>query len=251
MQFVNGSKPEAKILINKKVQLNGLNREKYFYSTTDRADFFVSSIHHFNQKQYFVLHLGDTGINTFIRFPGRAYLENALAAASIAYLAGIEPKIIKHALETYLGTERRFELKYSDSVHYIYDDYAHHPTEIEALYQSAHLFHPDKHLTIVFQPHLYSRTRDFAEKFGLALSKFDRVIVTDIYPAREEPIEGVNPHLILKYVKHQNKAYVPFKDLTGYLWQNGFEVLLVTGAGNINTIIPDLINKIKNIYANK
>ncbi len=251
VQFVKGSKQNAKILINKNIQLQGLNREVYYYSVSDKADFYVSNIHHCNHRQYFVLHLNDTDISTYIRFPGKAYLENALAAAAIAYLSGIEPKIIKQALETYLGTDRRFDLKYSDSVHYIYDDYAHHPTEIQALYQSVSLFHPDKHLTIAFQPHLYSRTRDFAEQFGLALSKFDKVIVTDIYPAREKPIPGVNPQLILKYVKHQNKQYVPFKNLVDFLQKQDFEVLLITGAGNINTIIPELVKQLKNIYENK
>ncbi len=243
-QFVRGAKPNAKILLNSKVKLN-IERKFYTYSAQEMADFYATNITHKGGKQFFTLHLIDSQLNTYINFPGIAYLENAISAAGLAFLAGIDLKHIQQGLETYNGTHRRFDLKFSDGKHFIYDDYAHHPTEITALYEATRLFYPEKELTIVFQPHLYSRTRDFAGEFGQALSKFDRIIVTDIYPAREKPIKGVNPQLVLDKVRNTNKGYVAFDELANYIIKNDFEVLLITGAGNINTIIPQLIQKLK------
>ena len=244
VEFINGTKQNAKILVNAKVKLD-INQKFYTYSASEKADFYATNIKHNSEKQHFTLHLRDTSFDTYINFPGTAYLENAIAAASLAYLANIDLKHIKQGLETYNGTARRFDLRYKDSTHYIYDDYAHHPTEIAALYESARLFYPQKELTIVFQPHLYSRTRDFAKEFGKALAKFDKIIVTDIYPAREKPIEGVSAELILENIQNPDKVYISFDKLTNYLVNKGFEVLLVVGAGNINTIIPQLIKQIK------
>ncbi len=243
-QFVSGAKKNAHIIINQKVEITiPEDKRKYTYGLSDNCDFYADNITQQGTKQHFTLHLNNQQIQTFILFPGQAYLENAVAAAAAAYLAGVPVETIAQGLQTYQGTKRRFDLRINNGQSLIYDDYAHHPAEIQALYQSARQAYPDKKLTIIFQPHLFSRTRDFAREFASALELFDNIIITDIYPAREKPIPGITPNTILQHIQKTEKQYISIDKLEEYLAQLNNQIIFVTGAGDINSIIDKLEQK--------
>jgi UDP-N-acetylmuramate--alanine ligase len=172
--------------------------------------------------------------------PGFHNVENAVAAGAAALQIGVSPKAVREALNSYLGVHRRFEyILKSDSAIFI-DDYAHHPAEVKAFLSSVKALYPDRELTAIFQPHLFSRTRDFADGFAESLSLADQVILLDIYPARELPIEGVTSELILQNVKSK-KAQKCTKDELPDVVRNMKPSLLVTiGAGDVDQLIPTL-----------
>ncbi len=245
-QFLRGTRQNAQIIINDSLTLaTPKHAQVYSYGLKRESDFHATDIKIKDGKQYFTLHLLDRQIPTFILFPGQAYLQNSIAAAAAAFLAGVQPEIIAQGLQAYQGTKRRFELRFASDGKYIYDDYAHHPNEIKALHESIRQFFPDKKITIVFQPHLFSRTRDFASEFARALDLFDRIIITDIYPAREDPIPGVSPNTILDRMTNPGKMYIPKSELINHLYNSDFQVLLVVGAGDANQIIEPLTKKLE------
>lgn len=171
--------------------------------------------------------------------PGIHNLENALAAIAVAQQLDVPKKKIKEAFATYLGVKRRFEyiIKTDDFV-YI-DDYAHHPTEIEMFLRSVKELYPGRKVTAVFQPHLYSRTRDFAEGFSESLSIADEVILLDIYPAREKPIEGVSSEMLLKGITTE-KVLSTKETLLDDLKSRQLDVLVTVGAGDIDTLVSQI-----------
>ena len=167
--------------------------------------------------------------------PGRHNVENATAAISAALSAGADEAGIRRGLETFGGIQRRFEILFrSNEVVYV-DDYAHHPSELEAVIGAAREFFPGKKLTGVFQPHLYSRTRDFAEGFAQALDRLDEVILLDIYPARELPIPGVDSQMIAAMMQQAKVTLCSKSELMNDLKSRHIEVLLTVGAGDIDT----------------
>ncbi|MBD5186920.1 MAG: UDP-N-acetylmuramate--L-alanine ligase [Bacteroidales bacterium] len=171
-------------------------------------------------------------------------IDNGVAAAAAAYKAGATPDEIRSGLETFLGAERRFQiylngLTNSDG-HVLIDDYAHSPNEVKASIESVRRLYPDRHLSVIFQPHLYTRTRDFAPEFAEALSAADRVIMPEIYPARELPIEGVDSMLILNSVKSGEKIYCERKNLLNLIKNSNFDVLMTLGAADINVLVPEI-----------
>jgi len=170
-----------------------------------------------------------------LAMPGRHNVENATAAISAALSAGADEAGIRRGLESFGGIQRRFEILFrSDDVVYV-DDYAHHPSELEAVIGAAREFFPGKKLTGVFQPHLYSRTRDFAEGFAQALDRLDEVILLDIYPARELPIPGVDSQMIAAMMQHAKVTLCSKSELMNELKSRHIEVLLTVGAGDIDT----------------
>lgn len=173
--------------------------------------------------------------------PGRHNLENAMAAIAVCTQAGVAPELIGRALETYKGVRRRFDLHIHNGDMVYIDDYAHHPKELEACISSVRELFPGRKLTGIFQPHLYSRTRDFADEFALALSTLDELILTEIYPARELPLEGVNARMLLDKVPLADKKLIPMEKLEAHLAQNRYEVLLTLGAGDIDTMVKPII----------
>ncbi len=169
--------------------------------------------------------------------PGYHNAENALAAISIALSLGLEPVTIKAAIENFKGVKRRFQyILKSDKVVFI-DDYAHHPTELEAFLRSVKALYPDRKVTCVFQPHLYSRTRDFMEGFAKSLSLPDRLILLDIYPAREKPIEGITSKVIFDQVSQENKLLCDKQELMSVMEKEDVDVLVTVGAGDIDTFV--------------
>ena len=177
--------------------------------------------------------------------PGKHNIQNAVTAMAMAMNFGLSIHQITSALSSFKGIARRFSYQInSDSCVYI-DDYAHHPTEILAVYQAVKSFYPNKHVTVIFQPHLYSRTNDFMDEFAHVLSLFDRIFLLDIYPARELPIEGVNSKALLKKITKQEKKLVSKKELTNSLSDHNIEIILTLGAGDIGNMVEDITNLLK------
>lgn len=172
--------------------------------------------------------------------PGRHNIENALAAISVALELGIEPEAIKRALENFKGVKRRFEyVVRKPEVVYI-DDYAHHPEELKACFAAVRELYPGRKLTVVFQPHLFTRTRDFADGFAAVLSTVDDLVLLDIYPARELPIAGITAEFLLDKITLQDKKILNKSQVAGYIEAKYPSLLLTVGAGDIDTLVEPL-----------
>ena len=211
------------------------------YSVADKSDTFVKNMR--IEKGNYVVDVNakkSLTKNIKIGLPGIHNVENAIGAFAIGEKIGIEPSKIKKALATYKGVYRRFEthVKTKDIV-YI-DDYAHHPSELEMTIQSVKELYPGKKITGVFQPHLYTRTRDFVEEFAENLSMLDELILMEIYPARELPIEGVTAQIVLDKVKCSSKSIVAKEELLKELAKKNIEVLLTLGAGDIDVFVKPI-----------
>ena len=172
-----------------------------------------------------------------VGIPGWINVENAVAASAIALTYGLAPEKVRHALGTFQGVKRRFDIHVNRPGCSYIDDYAHHPKEIAAAISSMRDIFPGRKLTAVFQPHLYTRTRDFADEFAEALSHVDKLILLDIYPAREEPIPGVTSQIIFDKVEAPEKVMMVKEDLMDYLEKEEIDTLITFGAGNIDRFI--------------
>ena len=172
--------------------------------------------------------------------PGWVNAENSIAAAAIALTFGLDPEAVKHAIGTFQGVKRRLEVHVNTpKVSYV-DDYAHHPAELASAISSLRDIFPGRKITAIFQPHLYTRTRDFAPDFAKALSAVDKLILLPIYPAREEPIPGVTSDIILSAATTPEKVLVPKEELMDYLKKEPVDVLVTFGAGNIDRFVEPI-----------
>jgi UDP-N-acetylmuramate--alanine ligase len=178
--------------------------------------------------------------------PGRVNMENSIAAAAIALLYGIEPGAVRHAIGTFEGVKRRLEVHLNTPTKAYIDDYAHHPEELAKAIASIRDIFPGRKLTAVFQPHLYTRTRDFAEGFAAALSAVDSLILLDIYPARELPIPGVTSKIIFDKVTAPEKKLIARGDLMETLQQEDLDVLVTFGAGDIDRFTGAITDMLRN-----
>ena len=168
-------------------------------------------------------------------------IENGIAAMAMAQLNGCTAKELKFGLQTYGGVDRRFDFKIKTDRLVFLSDYAHHPKEIYQSARSIRELYKDKHITAIFQPHLYTRTRDFYKEFAEALSLLDEVILTEIYPAREEPIEGVTSQLIYDNLREGvEKEMISKDEVLNYVKAHRFEVLIVLGAGDLDNLVPKI-----------
>ena len=172
--------------------------------------------------------------------PGWVNIENAVGASAIGLSYGLDPQKIKEALASFSGVKRRFDLQVKRADCVYIDDYAHHPEEISAALSSIRNSYPGMKLTAVFQPHLFTRTRDFAPEFAQALSKADKLILLDIYPAREEPIPGVTSEIIFKDVTCNEKVLLKREELMAYLKEEKVELLVTLGAGDIDRFVGEI-----------
>lgn len=181
--------------------------------------------------------------------PVEINIENSIAAAAATLLTGdVTPDDLRTAIASFIGPKRRFEFHLREKGEHgrvIIDDYAHHPDELKASISSVKALYPDRRLTVAFQPHLYTRTRDFAAQFAEALSLADEVVLLDIYPAREEPIPGVTSKIIFDKISCKEKHLISKQLLTKTIKNINFDILLTVGAGDINTFIPEIIESIK------
>ena len=178
--------------------------------------------------------------------PGRHNLTNAIMAWGMAMLAGAPIDKLAHALSTFKGVKRRFTYKIKSESLVLIDDYAHHPTEIDALFQAVEEMYPNDRKQIVFQPHLFSRTLDFGAEFARSLSQFDEVVLLDIYPAREEPIEGVTSQWLLDQITSEKRRLVFKSALPEVLLESKCRIKLLVGAGDIGAEVNKITEKLRN-----
>ena len=168
-------------------------------------------------------------------------IENGVAAMAMAQLNGCNAEELKYGMKTYHGVDRRFDFKIKTDKLVFMSDYAHHPKEIYQSAKSMRELYKDKKITVIFQPHLYTRTRDFYKDFADSLSLLDRVVLCDIYPAREEPIPGVTSKLIYDNLKPGvEKEMIHKEDVLKFVEDNDFEVLVVLGAGDLDNYVPQI-----------
>lgn len=216
------------------------------YSGGAEGDWHAEDIRIGNGRIIFTL-VGPDGLRIEDMNPGvpvEINIDNAVAAAAAALTAGATPEEVRQGLADFKGAKRRFEV-YLDGTErengpVLIDDYAHSPNEIRASIASVRKLYPGKKLSVIFQPHLYTRTRDFATEFAKALSEADQVIMPEIYPARELPIEGVSTHTILDNVKSREKSYCERKDLLNLIKNSNFEILMTLGAADIDKMLPEI-----------
>ena len=246
-EFVNKVNPAGKVFLQSDVKLSFGNTETYSLGNLD-SNYYAENV--LVENGSFVFDAA-TPIGTIrgikLGISGLHNIENALATVAVCQEIGIENLTIKQGLEKYKGVKRRFEyiVKTEDVV--FIDDYAHHPTEINALVNSVRRLFPGKKVTGVFQPHLFSRTRDFGEDFSRELSELDEVIVLDIYPAREKPMEGIDAEFLLNKIQGIPKRKESKTTLVDGLNKEEIEVLLTIGAGDISTLVDSIKQKITRI----
>jgi UDP-N-acetylmuramate--alanine ligase len=221
-----------------RVSTYGLNGGQYYSDNLRVEDGFFAFDYHSPEKDMEALQLS---------FPGAHNVENATAAITIALQLGVTEADIRQALRTFKGVKRRFETIYRDEQRVYIDDYAHHPSELRAAIGAARMLFPERRITGIFQPHLYSRTQDFADGFAEALDLLDEIILLDIYPAREKPIPGVDSELILGKMKNTNKQLTQMSGLLDLIKQKRPEVLLTLGAGDIDTLIEPIASWLESV----
>ncbi|SHJ48565.1 UDP-N-acetylmuramate--L-alanine ligase [Pseudozobellia thermophila] len=237
--FTERIKPGGQLLVRKGLPLEGKT-----YGIDDGSDYCIEGVAIEGGTYVFDIRTPD-GLLKGVRFnkPGRHNLLNALAAFAMATFSGRPVDELAAALESFKGVQRRFsyQVKRDDFV-YI-DDYAHHPTEINAVYQALVEMHPNKKTLVVFQPHLFSRTKDFVDDFAKSLSQFESVLLLDIYPAREKPIEGVTSEWLLGKMDVANKKRIEKANLIEEIKRYDPEVLVTMGAGDIGLEVEKIKNE--------
>ncbi|MGM9760347.1 MAG: UDP-N-acetylmuramate--L-alanine ligase [Parabacteroides sp.] len=210
----------------------------YSYSGSETGDFHAEQIRIGNGTIRFDFVGPEVRIKDIeLGVPVQVNIENGVAAIALAWMNGVNEEEIRRGMASFAGPRRRFDfhLKRKDIV--LIDDYAHHPAELRASILSVKALYADKKITGVFQPHLYTRTRDFAEEFAASLSLLDELILLDIYPAREEPIPGVTSQIIFDRVTIANKQLCRKEDLLDLMAKGSYEVVLMVGAGNIDRLV--------------
>lgn len=211
------------------------------YGLENNAAVSAKNIRVVNFNFMFDYQSSQTQINDLcLKLPGKHNVENAVAAIAVALNLGIDAAKIKEAIATFKGVKRRFEYIVKTENHIYIDDYAHHPEELRACFDAVRQLYPDKKLTVIFQPHLFTRTRDFADDFADVLSTADDLLLLEIYPARELPLEGVNSQWLLDKITGDNKGVYTKEEVLENIKNNTPELLLTVGAGDIDTLIPML-----------
>jgi UDP-N-acetylmuramate--alanine ligase len=204
----------------------------------DSADFYATNIHVVEGLYHFDLHTPTEMLNDIVfGGSGRINISNAVGAATVALQYGIDKKYVIQSLATFSGVQRRFQFHIRTNKLVLIDDYAHHPEEIRATLQSVRSLYPDKKILAVFQPHLYSRTRDFADGFAETLNCADEVLLLDIYPAREQPIEGVSSMSISQKMPVGKVKLVKYQQLPSAVAESNPQVVVMLGAGDIDRLV--------------
>ena len=211
------------------------------YSASQKADVSAENVSIQNGTFFFDFVSAEAEIKEIeLGLPGLHNVENSVAAIQAALLLGIKPEKIKDALKDFTGIKRRFEFIVKTPENIFIDDYAHHPEELRACITAVKSLYPDRKLTVIFQPHLFSRTRDFAAGFAEVLSKADELILLDIYPARELPIEGVSSAIILDKVTAPSSKIYEKHEALAFVSKHKPALLLTVGAGDIDTLVQPL-----------
>lgn len=243
-EFAGKLKAGGKLFVRQGLPIEGIT-----YGIDNDSDYRIQNLKVEHGTYVFDLGTPDSTIEG-VKFskPGRHNLLNGLVAFAMAIQAGPPPYRLAEALATFKGVERRFSYCIKELEFVFIDDYAHHPTEIDAVFEAVSEMHPGRSLLAVFQPHLYSRTRDFADDFAESLSKFDSLLLLDIYPAREEPISGVTSEWLLEKIENPNKKLVKKEDLVTEILGQKPQVLITMGAGDIGLEVPRIKREIEYAY---
>ncbi|WP_304477419.1 UDP-N-acetylmuramate--L-alanine ligase [uncultured Muribaculum sp.] len=249
--FTELIKPGGMLVVHEDLKLKPRVPEgvkSYTYSR-DKGDFHAENVRRGNGEITFdIVTPSGTVRDITLGVPVEINIENAIAAFAACYLTGdIEIDAARDAIASFMGPKRRFEFWLKEpgaEGRAIIDDYAHHPDELKASIKSVKALYPGRRLTVAFQPHLYSRTRDFAPEFAASLSLADEVILLDIYPAREEPIPGVTSEIIFNDIKCKDKVMIDKQHLTETIKNRNFEILLTVGAGDICNYLPEIVKNV-------
>jgi UDP-N-acetylmuramate--alanine ligase len=241
-QFVKQIREKGKLIIKVGIMLNVPDHLDVFtYAVDDvRADYHVIKKELIAGRYQLTVKTPKNIFDVSLGVPGLLNVENALAAIAVADQSGMLLEQISAALKEFSGVRRRFDMQVNREKRIYIDDYAHHPEELRAFISSVRELYPEKRITGIFQPHLYSRTRDFAEEFGRSLSMLDELILLEIYPAREEPLQGVTADVIFKNVSLREKVLIGPEQLLKVLNERTVEVLLTMGAGDIDRLVDPL-----------
>jgi len=251
-QFVSQIKQKGVLLVEESIAIDFPVPEagvKLSYSTLTKADYYANDIKVKEGKMAFEMIALDVmmGINSEKKkedleliLPGIHNVSNAVAAAAVACYLGLSFKDIRQGLSTFEGIKRRFDVHINSKNLVYVDDYAHHPKEVSSTIHAAKQLFPEREITVIFQPHLFSRTKDFAHDFAEALSLANQLILLDIYPARELPIEGVNAKMLLGLCTNPKKETCSKEELLSVLEQEELDVLLTLGAGDIDTLVEPI-----------
>ncbi|TYQ00415.1 UDP-N-acetylmuramate--L-alanine ligase [Tenacibaculum adriaticum] len=232
------------LIVAKGIPLKGLT-----YAIEEEASYKVFNLKIDKGTYYFDVQTPTSVIkNIEFNLPGKHNIMNALAALAMADVYGISLEEIKKRLATFKGVQRRFSYKIKSDKVVLIDDYAHHPTEINAVENSVREMYPKEKVVVVFQPHLFSRTRDFADEFAAALSKFDEVILLDIYPARELPIKGVSSSWLLDKIDLKNKQLSTKERLVNNVSKSSAKIVVMLGAGDIGLLVNDVKDALEKEY---
>ena len=248
-QFVSQIKPNGLLLLEDSVTIDFPMPDKVSmlsYSAVNKADYSAENIRVKEGKMVFDLtYLDIMPARAYVKkqqgisfiLPGLHNVSNAIAASAVACYLGITCKDVVKGLDTFKGVNRRFDVHINTIELAYVDDYAHHPQEVSATINAAKLLFPEREITVVFQPHLFSRTKDFAQEFAASLSMADQLILLDIYPARELPIEGVNARMLLDLCTSPKKETCSKQELLKILEGENLDVLITLGAGDIGTLV--------------
>ncbi len=244
VDFSKKIKPNGKLFIR-----NGLPLEGITYGIEDDSDYCIRNLKIEHGAYIFDLGTPDTVLKG-VKFnkPGRHNLLNGLVAFAMAIHAGSPANRLVKAMETFKGVQRRFSYQIKSDDFIFVDDYAHHPTEINAVYDAISEMHPHKKTLAVFQPHLFSRTKDFVNEFAKSLAQFNSVLLLDIYPARELPIHGVTSEWLLQKINNPNKKIIKKENIINEIKKQNPELLITMGAGDIGLEVKKIKNEFE--YAN-
>lgn len=252
-EFGQRLKPNGQLWLNQKWVTDYFKNEKSAAGKEwksyglETGDIYSDSIHVKNGCFLFDYHADNQYIGGLeFALPGKHNVENATVAVAIALALGVKTTLIREGLATFKGIKRRFEIVFRNDRQVYIDDYAHHPSELIAAIEAARDLNPGKKITGIFQPHLYSRTRDFMEGFADVLSVLDEIILLDIYPARELPIEGISSKVIFDKIENKNKTLATKADVLSILKERNLEVLMTLGAGDIDTLVEPIKNAMTN-----
>ena len=240
-EFANLVDEENQLFVRKGIEIK---RNAKTYAVNEIADYFSDNLQMRGDKISFDFHLPNGDVHRFEwDIPGVHNVENATGALALLYNLGVDIEILKKALANFRGIKRRYTKHEFPSGKIYIDDYAHHPTELNAVVNSIKTFYPSKKLLVVFQPHLFSRTRDFANGFAQSLARADELILLDIYPARElqENFLGITSEWLLEKVNLQKKEISTLQEATDKIKGKDFDILLTVGAGNIDTLYDGLL----------
>jgi len=241
-KFLDQVSEKGKLVIRHGLELNIPDHLEVFTYALDNpdADYYVTSRKSVMGKYHFTVRTPMDIFETSLGVPGLVNVENALAAIAVADQSGVPLEKISSALAGFRGVKRRFDVQVWNEDRVYIDDYAHHPEELNAFIGSVREIFPGKKLTGIFQPHLFTRTRDLAKEFGESLSMLDELILLDIYPAREAPIPGITSEVIFREVHLAEKVLIKYEQLMNVLQEREPEVLLTMGAGDIDRLVEPL-----------